>query len=184
MPLGFGGFLWVREDPCRSSRSLENDGGNRVIERLLSLPLRRCLRFPIRQHRSRGKGVAIASARANARPPVVLCTPPRFKPDANGGERKDGVTDQCKKCGRDLELPTTGRPPDYCSKGCRRAVEYELRRIQRRLEGLEVQEASARRELEPAAARLGGSPEFRRAQHRWYAGEIDRLEKRLHQLLD
>ncbi len=41
----------------------------------------------------------------------------------------------CLKCGAPLpEPPATGRPPVYCGPGCRRAVEYEVRRITRRLE--------------------------------------------------
>jgi hypothetical protein len=90
---------------------------------------------------------------------------------------------QCKKCGAELTRPQTGRPPDYCSKGCRRAAQHEVQRLQRHLEDLERRETGARRELGPAA-RLGGSAEFRRAEHRWFLGELDRLEKRLRQLLD
>ncbi len=41
----------------------------------------------------------------------------------------------CLKCGAPLPAPpATGRPPVYCGPGCRRAVEYEVRRITRRLE--------------------------------------------------
>jgi hypothetical protein len=47
--------------------------------------------------------------------------------------RKDTVErptkpDTCRKCGRELEHPETGRPKNYCGEGCRRAREYELRR--------------------------------------------------------
>lgn len=48
------------------------------------------------------------------------------------------------KCGRPRTAPKTGRPPTYCGDGCRRAAEYELRRIQRHLERLEAE----RRELQ------------------------------------
>jgi len=49
------------------------------------------------------------------------------------------VEKPCLKCGAPLTSPPTGRPPRYCSVGCRRAAEYELRRIQRHLERLERQ---------------------------------------------
>jgi hypothetical protein len=96
---------------------------------------------------------------------------------------EDAVSGKCKKCGRDLELPPTGRPPDYCSKGCRRAVEYELRRIQRRLEAAELKEAHFRRESDPDSAVYGGSRAHMRKQHGWYVAEVDRLERRLRELL-
>ena len=48
----------------------------------------------------------------------------------------------CLKCSAPLEAPTTGRPPRYCTVGCRRAAEFELRRLQRHLERLERQAES------------------------------------------
>ncbi len=46
----------------------------------------------------------------------------------------------CRKCGRDLPASTgPGRPRSYCSTGCRRAAEYELRRLQKALEEVEEQ---------------------------------------------
>lgn len=46
----------------------------------------------------------------------------------------------CIKCGKEIEdQATTGRPKDYCSTGCRRAAEHEVRRINLRLEKLEEQ---------------------------------------------
>lgn len=46
----------------------------------------------------------------------------------------------CVKCGKPLEEPSgAGRAPRYCSVACRRAAEFELRRIQRHLERLEQQ---------------------------------------------
>lgn len=45
---------------------------------------------------------------------------------------------QCVKCGKPIQTTaTTGRPPDYCSASCRRAAEYEVRRVNRRIEMLE-----------------------------------------------
>jgi hypothetical protein len=49
---------------------------------------------------------------------------------------------RCVKCERPLKPTGVGRPPSYCSTGCRRAAEYELRRIQRHLERLEAQRES------------------------------------------
>jgi len=44
----------------------------------------------------------------------------------------------CLKCAGPLpEQAATGRPPSYCSEGCRRAAEFEIRRLNRRLERLE-----------------------------------------------
>jgi hypothetical protein len=48
----------------------------------------------------------------------------------------------CLKCRTPLTPTAVGRLPSYCSTGCRRATEYELRRIQRHLERLEVQRES------------------------------------------
>jgi hypothetical protein len=49
------------------------------------------------------------------------------------------MADACLMCHGPLERPETGRPPSYCSTSCRRAAEYELRRLQRRLERLETE---------------------------------------------
>lgn len=43
----------------------------------------------------------------------------------------------CKTCGASLPASKGGRPADYCSTGCRKAAEYAIRRIDRRLEVLE-----------------------------------------------
>jgi hypothetical protein len=46
----------------------------------------------------------------------------------------------CLKCGSPLDHTpgTNGRPPSYCGEACRRLAEYEIRRINRRLEQLEA----------------------------------------------
>lgn len=42
----------------------------------------------------------------------------------------------CVKCGGAIERkPGPGRPPSYCSELCKRLVEYEVRRLDRRLAG-------------------------------------------------
>mgnify|MGYP003395817358 CR=1 FL=1 len=44
----------------------------------------------------------------------------------------------CIKCGKAIEgTAATGRPLTYCSVGCRRAAEHEVRRLNSRLEKLE-----------------------------------------------
>ena len=51
----------------------------------------------------------------------------------------------CAKCGEPLPARAkTGRPAIYCSEGCRRSAELELRRLQRRLEALEVRGSELR----------------------------------------
>ncbi len=45
----------------------------------------------------------------------------------------------CLKCGKPLTKPATGRPPSYCSRGCRRSAEHEIRRINRYIERLEIE---------------------------------------------
>ena len=47
---------------------------------------------------------------------------------------------KCPKCEKPVpERDGPGRPRRYCSDGCRRSAEYELRRIQRALESVEEQ---------------------------------------------
>lgn len=44
----------------------------------------------------------------------------------------------CRKCSKPLpERSGRGRPALYCSTGCRRAAEYEIRRLQATIERLE-----------------------------------------------
>ena len=57
----------------------------------------------------------------------------------------------CLKCGKPLEKSAAGRPPSYCSRACRRAAEYELKRLQRHLERLETE----REELRHSRLKLG-----------------------------
>lgn len=46
----------------------------------------------------------------------------------------------CTKCGAPLEaVPGPGRPSNYCGTTCRRLVEYEIRRLDRRIAGYEFQ---------------------------------------------
>src|SRR5215203_4677035 len=47
------------------------------------------------------------------------------------------VTTFCLKCGSDVEQNGVCRRKVYCGRSCRRAAEYELRRLQRALEAAE-----------------------------------------------
>lgn len=50
----------------------------------------------------------------------------------------------CLKCGLQIEeQPTTGRPKIYCSTGCRRSAEHEVRRINALLQKLETDLSNA-----------------------------------------
>lgn len=51
---------------------------------------------------------------------------------------------RCIKCGAPLAQPDTGRPKTYCSTVCRRAAEFEIRRIVRRIETMELALRNAR----------------------------------------
>jgi hypothetical protein len=78
----------------------------------------------------------------------------------------------CLKCGGELQPPDVGRPPSYCSPACRRAAEFELRRLQRRIE---------RHEDYASNLRLQGGGERRQLQR--VQQELDRAEERLRELL-
>lgn len=45
----------------------------------------------------------------------------------------------CRKCGEPLQKPARGPMPTYCSVGCRRAAEFEIKRVQEDLISLEAQ---------------------------------------------
>lgn len=50
----------------------------------------------------------------------------------------------CLKCGLTIEeQATTGRPKAYCSVGCRRSAEHEVRRINSLLQKLETDLSNA-----------------------------------------
>jgi hypothetical protein len=90
---------------------------------------------------------------------------------------------ECVKCGRTFERPAVrGRIPRYCSKGCRRAREYELRRLQAAVGNAEERIVDARQRVDGVGG--GGSPDYWRTVRRWWSKELDRLEERLRVLLD
>lgn len=87
----------------------------------------------------------------------------------------------CIKCCKPLEKPATGRPPSYCSTACRRAAEYELKRLQRHLERLETEGE----ELRHSRIKLG---DWLGRSHRQQVNDnrkaIARAEERLRDLLE
>ena len=54
----------------------------------------------------------------------------------------------CVQCGEAIEQQRRGRPKAYCGPGCRGAAAYELKRLQRRLEALEIRCADLRTQRE------------------------------------
>ncbi len=80
----------------------------------------------------------------------------------------------CKSCGTKIALKTRGRPRSYCSDACRRAAEYEIRRVNTRIARLEDTVSNAR--TDPVTAKL------------WDIGliaqEIDLQKARLRELLE
>ena len=80
---------------------------------------------------------------------------------------------QCRYCNRELHEAKIGRPRDYCSVGCRRAAEYEIPRVSRRLEELEgmahrFEQATAEYSLPNA-----GVTEWQRQQHESQVRTVD-----------
>lgn len=78
----------------------------------------------------------------------------------------------CRKCGAAIEpADGPGRPKTFCSVGCRRAAEREIRRLDRALESVEdrLRYVRINGSHEPAARR--------------YEAERVRLEHRLRELL-
>jgi len=82
-------------------------------------------------------------------------------------------------CGSLLDQPETGRPRVYCSVPCRRAAEYELRRVQSLLLTAERHEQQCR-----AAHEIDSfdRPSTRRAL-KWWTGEVAGLKARQRALL-
>ena len=70
-----------------------------------------------------------------------LCAESQIRDRGVGGEMSN-----CKMCSRELAAATgAGRPPRYCSVACRRAAEFEIRRLDKRIDGLEDQISLVRR---------------------------------------
>ena len=86
----------------------------------------------------------------------------------------------CLSCRKRLHQPATGRPRVYCGPECRRAAEYELRRIQSQLGQAEKNERTARAEY-IAGPQWNQSAAQKRSQY-WDL-EAAKLRDRLQHLL-
>jgi hypothetical protein len=82
------------------------------------------------------------------------------------------------KCGTPLSKPPTGRPPSYCSRTCRRAAEFEIRRCERRLERLEGKASDLR--IDGAAE---GGHDWHEKRLARVVIEIEHYERRLETLI-
>lgn len=92
--------------------------------------------------------------------------------------------ERCIKCEKALEQDDgRGRPRSYCSKGCRRAAEYELRRLDSRISKAEFQVVSWRRYVE-GESYYGGDPEVPARKLAWWRQELERREGRLRDILE
>jgi hypothetical protein len=83
----------------------------------------------------------------------------------------------CRACKAVITLPKTGRPPPYCSVGCRRMIQHKIRRINKTISRLEESAAYYRfdgRVILPADA----------AQAEFIAAELVKARARLRELLD
>jgi len=91
------------------------------------------------------------------------------------------LTPPCLKCGEPLPgRAKTGRPAIYCSEGCRRAAEFELRRLQRHLEALEERRSELRHSRSSVRDWLARTPQQALADTE---AEIAEAEGRLRLLL-
>ncbi|SRR6266487_424915 len=89
----------------------------------------------------------------------------------------------CLKCGNKLSdsAGKRGPSPSYCSEKCRRAAEFELRRIQRAIERAEKERDAA--DLKAATVEYPGLVKDAETRRDWWTGQVDRLEARLRELL-
>lgn len=88
----------------------------------------------------------------------------------------------CRKCGAALKRPKTGRPPVWCSTACRRAAEYEVKRVNRRLEVLETQRDRLISDGDNGMRYMGGRTHAQ--QIKGVQTAINKNEERLRSLLE
>ena len=100
---------------------------------------------------------------------------PVEKDDSEGPMEK---REACLMCGSPLVHPATGRPRTYCGPTCRRAAEFELRRVQSQLAMAERMEIRAR-----AVVASTYMPQHERKAVRFWNKETLRLRSRLLELL-
>ena len=79
----------------------------------------------------------------------------------------------CSRCGAALEHAATGRPRRYCSKACKRLVEFEILRLQTEMTRLLEQES----ELQRYAGQLG--PAYAEEEGRYLSDRMGALQERL-----
>jgi len=95
-------------------------------------------------------------------------------------------TNPCRYCGLPVSKPRTGRPATYCSTGCRRAAEYDIRRLSRRLEFVERKRDEL--ELVVAIEEVESRGEWQVKRNALMAaaldGQLQRYRDRLRLLLD
>ena len=87
----------------------------------------------------------------------------------------------CLKCNTPLDQPATGRPPIYCGPACRQAAAYEIKRLNRRLEGLETWASRLRHE--PDCGYRDGAGRRHKEQVADLDAQIAKAEARLLALL-
>ena len=87
----------------------------------------------------------------------------------------DGLV--CRTCKAPLTLPKAGRPPSYCSVGCRRMAQHEIRRINKTISRL--QESAAYYYVDGRIVLPDDA-----AQAEFIAAELVKARKRLQELLD
>lgn len=86
------------------------------------------------------------------------------------------MSKKCLTCGAAVAARSTGRPLTYCSKGCRRVAEYEIRRVNETISKLEF---DARWLRNPARLPLQSD-----AEHlAFLLDEIEAARERLRKLL-
>jgi hypothetical protein len=87
---------------------------------------------------------------------------------------------KCRKCRiSEVEQSAKGRPKEYCSTACRRAAEFEIRRLDRRLGKLEDRDSELR---DPSQAWLT-QPAQRKKNLAFVTAEIESVRGRMHVLL-
>jgi hypothetical protein len=94
---------------------------------------------------------------------------------------------RCRVCAAKLAVPATGRTPTYCSIGCRRSVEYELTRANRRAERLQLDLDRLDRRLAEHLVHppLGASVwKVDRTERATTADQLAAAEARIRELLD
>jgi hypothetical protein len=100
-----------------------------------------------------------------------------------------GEQPTCFTCGQELHRAPTGRPGRYCSVGCRRATEHEIRRLDRKLEQLDTQLTEVPPDGSPSLEMMGTHPFHYHGrtpkEHRAYLQEqLRQTADRLRECLD